>query len=172
MTSKEIVSHVPAYYQGYVNIITEDTVSDALGVSFERVLDVFSKIYDEQAGYAYGQGKWTIAELIGHLIDTERVFSYRALRWSRGDKMDFYGFDQEQFINQGNFNDRDFAGIKEEFKAVMESTGWLYDGMTEEQMKIIGKASGVEMSIEGLGYVITGHRMHHLNILEERYLGD
>ena len=170
MTNKEILEQVPAYFQGYVAKIDAESVHEALGMTFERVLETFSELYDEQSGFAYAEGKWTIAELFGHLIDSERVFAYRALRWSRGDKMDLYGFDQDQYIQEGNFDEREFAGIKEEFKAVMDGTGWLYDGFAAPQLTIVGKASGVEMSVEALGYVIAGHRQHHLNILKERYL--
>lgn len=143
--------------------------------SLESGLDLMQlfltkELPDEKLHYSYAQGKWTVAEVLLHLIDAERVFQYRALRFARGDTTELKGFDQDTYVPESNAIKRTRVDILEEFLAVRNATLKLYGSLDGGSLERVGVANGAKMSVRALGFVISGHQQHHLAILRERYL--
>lgn len=158
------------YYGRYI-----DKVRDAdLVPSMEKQLNNFPKfiasIPDEKWNYAYADGKWTIAEALLHVIDTERIFQYRALRFSRNDDSHLPGFDQDLYVPHSNANSRTKESIIKEYEAVRQSSLALYASLDDATLKQKGTASGSPASVAALGFIILGHQRHHRDIIRERYL--
>lgn len=158
------------FYQPYI-----DTLNDAdLVVLMERQLENFpqflSSIPDEKVHFRYAEGKWTVLEVLVHILDAERVFQYRALRIARGDKTPLPGFEQNDYVPESAANTRDLQGVIDEYKAVRLSTLTLYRSFSEDILKRKGIASGAEVSVGGLGFVTCGHQKHHRDLLRSRYL--
>ena len=120
--------------------------------------------------FRYDNGKWTIKELLQHIIDAERVLSYRALRFSRNDPSDLQGFDEDWYVGNSNGNERNFEDILEEFTYLRKANISLFNSFTSEMMLMLGTANGSIMSVRALGFIIVGHQMHHLKIIKEKYL--
>lgn len=132
--------------------------------------EVVSSLPKEKELYRYAEGKWTIKELLLHIIDTERIFNYRALRFSRNDKTDVQGFEQDDYNDNANANERTLQSLLEEFKAVRLSTIALYKGLSDEALLRMGTASGNGISVRALGLITSGHQRHHIRVFQERYL--
>ena len=120
--------------------------------------------------YRYAEGKWTIKEVLVHIIDDERIYAYRALRFARNDKTELPGFDQDPYAFYSNANVRSIESIIEEYEAVRMSTITLFNGFSDDVMLRSGVANNNEVTVRALGYHIAGHELHHLNILKNRYL--
>ena len=159
-----------SYYQGYIDTLGDVELSDIHQRQLQNFPQFIESIPDDRFHYAYDEGKWTIAEVLLHLIDAERVFQYRALRFSRGDSTPLPGFDQDKYVPHSNAGRRSRESIIEEYKAVRKSTIALFSNLDRQTLKIKGVASGVEMSVAALGFVISGHQRHHRDIIRERYL--
>lgn len=157
------------YYVTYISKVPDGDLLELLQKLKESSYALFSKLSDEQANYAYAEGKWTIKQALGHMIDTERVFAYRAFCFSR-EYGELPGFDQEIYINNGNYNDRSIQDLAEEFRATRESNLYLFRSLTEEQLNRKGIASGNPATVRALVYMVAGHELHHLGIIKERYL--
>ena len=114
--------------------------------------------------------KWTIKEIIQHLIDTERIFNYCALRIARNDSIDLAGFDQDQFVMYSDANKRDFENLMKEFSDLRKTTITLYQNFSENRLLQKGSVSGNIMSVRASGYLTSGHLLHHLNVINHRYL--
>jgi uncharacterized damage-inducible protein DinB len=125
---------------------------------------------EEKHSFSYAAGKWTLKELIQHIIDTERIFCYRALCFARNDKTALPGFDQDIFVDYGNANQLNYFDLLDEMATLRKSSIQLFQSFSEEALLRIGVASENEMSVRALGYLFSGHQMHHLNIVKERYL--
>lgn len=164
------IDDVPAYYQGYVKNITEEPLIELLRSSeadFTYLLNTFS---DEKAALAYDEGKWSVKDLIQHIIDSERVFVYRAMRFARNDSQELPGFDQDMYAEEANADNRHINELMGEFTATRSSSISLFTSFSNEQLARRGTASGVVFSVEVLGYLVSGHLLHHLKIIRERYL--
>jgi hypothetical protein len=118
----------------------------------------------------YAPGKWTIRDIVQHMTDTERVFAYRALRLGRGDTTPLMGFEQDLFANHAKAREKDLVALLDELKTVRQSSIMLYDFFGEEELQRSGICSHVEISVLALGFLITGHQKHHLQVMKERYL--
>lgn len=125
---------------------------------------------EDKLKYQYAEGKWTIKEILMHLIDMERIYMYRALRFARNDQTVLPGFDDEHYILFSNANDRDISGLLEEFEAVRHSTIAFLKGLTDQALLRTGRMNGNSVSVRALAYHIAGHELHHINIIKERYL--
>lgn len=167
---------LPEYYQGYLLEMEEyvpfasGRVNDALGKSFELFMELMSTIYPEQVHNSYAEGKWTIAEVLGHIIDSERIFSYRALQIARGSTENIPGYDQDEYVENSNYHQRDFESLKSELFTGMESSGYLFEGLTDEQLDTMGMANDQAITPRTIGMLMAAHRIHHINILQQRYL--
>lgn len=158
------------FYHGYVSRVEGDDALQVLEKNKSLVADFFRNLPTAKVDYAYASGKWTPKEILGHLIDGERVFSYRALRISRGDTTPLPGFEENDFAANSNAADRDLDSLIAEYEAVREATLQLYRNMTAEDADRIGEASGFPVSPLAIAYITAGHELHHLRIISERYL--
>lgn len=159
-----------SYYEPYISQVTESDIVAAMREQLEEVKKIFSGITEEQANYAYAEGKWTIKEVIGHLSDDERIFSYRALRISRADQTPIEGYEQDGYIENANFSGMSLSDLVEEFVLLRKANLILFENLPAEAWTRRGTASGIGISVRALAYLMVGHVRHHLNILRERYL--
>ncbi len=158
------------YYDRYISLVPEGSIVDTLSTQFESTLKLLRGIDESNANHRYAPEKWSIKELVGHLIDSERVFAYRALRFARNDQTPLSGFEQDDFVRGGNFDDRSLASLITEFEHVRKSTISLLGSLTPEAWTRRGPANEVEISVRALAYSMAGHEIHHMNILTTRYL--
>lgn len=160
------------YFEQYIQLATKDgkSILKMLEESQTEFDTILRKLPKEKHNFSYAEGKWTLKELIQHCIDTDRVFCYRALCFARNDSTSLPGFDQDIFVANGNANQLDFYDLLDEMKTLRKSTIQLYKSFSEEALSRFGVASGNKISVRALGYLFSGHQMHHLNILKERYL--
>lgn len=158
-------------FRGYIEQAPSSDVAVSLEVSEEMTIGLMSELTAEQWQTAYAPGKWTLAELFLHMIDTERIMSYRALRFSRGDQTALPGFDENAYVPMSDASNRSAESLLDEFIAVRQSTYLLFSNMSEEQMARTGSFSGYDpISVYEIGLIIAGHVVHHLGVVEERYL--
>jgi len=165
-TSKEY----GAYYANYISKVKDDNILQALKKGKSVAVNFLQKIPKSKWEHRYGSGKWTIKEVVVHLIDTERVFAYRAMRIARGDKQALHGFDQDAYVPNSNANARTPASIIAGYRAVREATIQLFKNLDDEALGRIGKASEAPVSPRAAGFIIAGHEIHHMTIIRDRYL--
>jgi hypothetical protein len=160
------------YFEQYIKLVySEDiTILESLERSQKEFESLLKSVPKKQQGFSYAQGKWTLKEVIQHIIDTERIFCYRALCFARNDKTSLPGYDHDLFVTNDNSNDRNYDDLLEEMQVLRKSTIQLYKSFSEGALLRIGVASDKKMSVRALGYVFSGHQKHHLNIVKERYL--
>jgi uncharacterized damage-inducible protein DinB len=161
---------VPHFYKNYVKLIEETDLLQALRISSHRCLELVHSIPETKADYRYADGKWTIRELLCHMIDAERIFAYRALRFARNDKTPLAGFEEKDYAVQANASGRSLAKIAAEMARLRAATIDLFEGFTPEMLLRKGMANNNELSVMALGFIIAGHETHHCQILKERYL--
>ena len=159
----------PAFSARYIALVPETDVLKLLEDSKEITYNLFNTMNEEQAMHTYAEGKWTLKQVLGHMVDTERTFAYRALCFSRNN-IELPGFDQDIYVNNTDFNSRTIQSLAEEFKVTRESTMYLYKSFSDEQLLRGGKASGYPVTVRGLVYMTAGHEQHHLKLIRERYL--
>ncbi|MFT7442480.1 MAG: hypothetical protein ACI9Q3_000854 [Maribacter sp.] len=160
------------YFEQYIKLVySEDrTIIESLESSQNEFESLLRSVPKEKYGFSYAQGKWTLKEVIQHIIDTERVFCYRALCFARNDKTSLPGYDQDIFVANDSANDRNYDDLLAEMQVLRKSTIQLYKSFSEEALLRIGVASEEKMSVRALGYLFSGHQKHHLNVVKERYL--
>jgi len=159
------------YYQNYIAQVSEEyTMIEELEISVHRLIKFVQNIPLDKFDYRYAEGKWTIKELLQHLVDTERIFAYRALRFARNDKTELPGFDENQYAEATNANKRSIQDLLTELAVVRQATLSLFKSFSDEELHRSGIASNNIMSVRALGIVIIGHQNHHQQIFEERYL--
>ena len=163
-------SEYALFYSNYIKSLGEVDLLDVLNSSLEETLSTLKDLPAEKLLYRYDDGKWTIKELIQHIIDAERVLSYRALRFSRNDPTDLQGFDEDWYVGNSNGNERDFTDLLNEFINVRNSSISLFNSFSNEMMLMLGTANRSIMSVRALGFIIAGHQMHHLKIIKEKYI--
>lgn len=161
-----------AYYQVYINTLGNSDLNETLVKQCENFPKFMESIPKEKFLYAYGKDKWTIAEVLLHIIDTERVFQYRALRFARMDRTPLPGFDQDLFVPNSNANKRSKESLVDEYLAVRNSTIALFSAFDSNDLKKVGVASDSETSVAALGFIICGHQRHHRDVIRKRYLQD
>jgi len=159
------------YYAQYIEQVSADLdLIAALNHSRETLVDFFQTLPEDKLTYRYQEGKWTPKEMLQHLIDTERVFTYRALRFSRNDKSELMGFEQDDFVLNSRANDRSVQDLLNEYQAVREASIALYKSSTDDTLSEVGVASGSPLSARAAGYITAGHDLHHIRLIQERYL--
>lgn len=159
------------FYANYIAQVSDEyTLIEELEISLHRFIKFVQDIPMDKFDYRYAEGKWAIKDIIQHLIDAERIFAYRALRFARNDKTDLPGFEENNYVNEANANKRSIMELLTELSAVRHATMYLFKTFNEEQLKRVGVASNNEMSVRALGFVIIGHQNHHQQIFVERYL--
>jgi uncharacterized damage-inducible protein DinB len=160
-----------AYYKAYVNQVSDAyTLIEELEISLHRFIKFVQDIPMDNFDYRYADGKWTIKDIIQHIIDAERVFSYRALRFARNDVTELPGYDEDVFANYANGSQRSIMDLLNELSAVRYATLSLFKSFNSEQLARIGIASENPMSVRAAGFIIIGHQNHHQKVFIERYL--
>lgn len=154
---------------GYVSLVNTTDLLGLLAQLKDSTYEFFSTMTEERAMYAYREGKWTFKEMLGHMIDAERTFAYRAFAFSR-DNVELPAFDQDIYIAAAHFNSQSIKELAEEYKATRESNLYLFRAFTAEQLMRKGIASNHPTSVRALVYMTAGHELHHWNIVRERYL--
>jgi uncharacterized damage-inducible protein DinB len=144
----------------------------ALRISGHRMVEVVHSITEAKADYHYADGKWSIRELLCHVIDAERIFAYRALRFARNDRTPLAGFEENDYAPQANASGRSLNKIAQEMAHVRTATIDLFESFTPDMLARKGIASNNELSVVGMGFIIAGHETHHRKVLVERYLTD
>lgn len=158
------------YYKKYIDKTTGLTLQQGLKECGDMTINFLESIPFERLEYRYDEGKWTIKEIIQHLIDTERIFTYRALRIARKDRTPLPGFEQDDFASISQANDRSIDDLMNDYKAVRLSTLILFDSFNEEMLSAKGTASDSPLSVRAVAFIIMGHELHHCQIINERYL--
>lgn len=165
------ISEYPPYQAAYIGLIDKEyTLVEELEISVHNFIRFVQDISMDKHDYSYAPGKWTIKDIIQHLIDTERIFSYRALRFSRGDATELPGFDENLFANNAQANERKLQEMLTELALVRQSTIMLFKSLTAESLLKTGIASGYTVSVRSIGFAVIGHQNHHIKIFKERYL--
>lgn len=169
MNRPETNEYAP-YYDRYISLIQSDDVLPVLAQQSADLKALFADVPEERGVHAYEEGKWTLKELLSHLIDGERIFSYRILRISRGDETPIEGFEQDGYIENSNANNRCIADLIEEFELERRANMRMLTNISEENSLRIGTASDNKVSVRALAYIMAGHIQHHVEIIKSRYL--
>ncbi len=165
------LTEYPSYYEGYLSVLSPQTnLLEELEASHYYFIKFVQDVPMDKFDYRYAEGKWTIKEIIQHLIDSERVYAYRALRFSRNDKTELPGFDENDFMVNCDANKRHLKDLLHEFSLVRHTTLELFRSLSEEALCHTGKANGSAMSVRAIGFMIIAHQEHHKNIFRELYL--
>ncbi|MGC1386335.1 MAG: DinB family protein [Candidatus Acidiferrales bacterium] len=172
---RKIEKPQPVEYAAYASMYVDLTPDDGpILIHLERNAQIVANLYrglpEERLLYRYAPGKWTMKEVLNHLIDDERIYAYRALRFARNDPTDLPGFDQELFTKHANANKRHLEDMLDEHADVRRASIALFNSFTDEMLLRRGTADGHAVSVRGLIYHLAGHEQHHLNILRDRYL--
>ena len=169
MNRPETSEYAP-YYERYISLVADSDIVDVLGSQPTRLQDMLTAMPDEKGEFRYAEGKWSIKELLGHIIDGERMFAYRAFRISRGDETPIEGFEQDGYIEHAHSNDRSFADIFDELSLLRRANLIFIKNLSDAGWLRVGTASDAKVSTRALVYIMAGHVEHHLAILKDRYL--
>jgi|SRR5579875_3035545 len=164
------LSRVPEYYHQYIKLAMDDDLKTAFQKHQTGLVSLLQNIPEEKWNYRYAEGKWSVKEVVQHIIDGERIFAYRALVFARKDKTPLPSFDENNYANASKADERNSHDMIEELKTVQKSSAQLFNSFDEEQLDESGIASNKSNYVKGIGYILVGHALHHKKILEERYL--
>ena len=169
--NKASIHPLPAYFDRYINLVPEDHLGEALRNSMTALEQIDINLLSRIGSKVYEPGKWTVKDILQHLIDSERVFAYRALRFARNDKTVLPGFDENTFADNASAELRSLEVILAELEAARTSTRFMFESLDIDRLMRSGTCNGKEISVLGLGFTIVGHQIHHLNVINERYAG-
>ncbi len=158
------------FYSDYLSELGDINPIEQLKLQSESVVKIFSGLTNKQAEYSYAKDKWSLKEVLGHLNDSERIFCYRALSIARRESQSLPGFEQDDYVREGNFNLKNINDLIEDYKIGRKSTIRLFGSFDKEIFLRMGKANNKNISVRAILYIILGHEKHHLNILNEKYL--
>ena len=161
---------VPQWFHRYIQQVAEEDLLTALKHSTAAALQLFDFVEESKWAYRYAEGKWSIKEMVQHLIDADRIFAYRALCIARKETVSLPGFDENSYAAASNADSRTKASLIEEFETVRKSIDQLFASFNQEQLGATGVSNKNSISVNAIGYIIPGHLQHHLTILKERYL--
>lgn len=161
-----------AYYHKYVSLVPDGDIATTLSTQLDATLAQWRAVPEELGTHAYAPGKWSIKEMMGHVIDTERIMAYRALRIARGDQTPLPGFEQDDFIANANFNAYSIAELADEFEAVRRANILLFKHLSPAELARRGTASDNPISAQALGFILAGHELYHQDLLKTRYLAE
>jgi uncharacterized damage-inducible protein DinB len=164
------LARVPQFYHKYINLVPGNDLNALLQENKRIISDFLAAIPAEKWTFRYAEGKWSIKELVQHLIDSERIFSYRALCIARGETASLPGFDENNYAALSNADTRTKESLLQELNSVQTSTTLLFQSFNEEQLERNGTANNNPIQVRTIGFIAVGHMLHHKNILQERYL--
>jgi hypothetical protein len=162
-------SEYAPFYHGYISSVPDGDVLALLRSGGRELIEALERIPESRGGHRYAPDKWTIREVIGHLIDAERIFGYRALRFARADQTPVPGFDENEYVKSAGSDARTIADLARELAVVRESSALMFESLPEDAWLRTGIANGNAISVRAIAYVVAGHPRHHLRILRERY---
>jgi uncharacterized damage-inducible protein DinB len=163
-------SEYDEFYGRYIDQVADGDVLEILGDGAQQTVSLLGEVSEEKANYAYAPGKWSIKEVVGHVIDAERCFAYRAFNFSRRDPAHLPSFEENDIAAASNADSRTLRDIMEEYESVRRATITLVQSLNDEMLTLTGTASGVEFSVRSIPFIIAGHEIHHRKVLQERYL--
>ena len=170
MHSRPDPSEYAPYAEVYVSRVPDGSYLEFLEAQTKRVMAELRAVTEEQSLIRYAPGKWSLRESYLHVVDAERIFTYRALRIARNDQTDLPGFEQDDYIAPSEADERTWSSIVDEFEAVRASTIHLFRNLPEAAWTRTGSANGRKASVRGLAYITAGHVEHHMELLHQRYL--
>ncbi len=158
------------FYQRYIEKVIEQDLLEALKMVHQNTQSLLRSIPEEKGGFRYAEGKWSIKEVIVHLMDCERIMTYRALRFSRKDNTELSGYDENAYVPNAHAGNFSMDELARQFQNLRTSTIDLFSGFTESMRNEKVPANGSMVSVAALGYIIAGHEAHHMEVIRERYL--
>lgn len=161
--------HAP-FFENYISLVEDPDIVSALTSQMPETNKTLAGIAEEKSLFRYAEGKWSIRELVGHLIDGERIMAYRALRFARNDQTPLEGFEQDEYIENADFDSVSLSELAAELALVRESSILMFKNLPEAAWTRSGLASGNLVTVRALAYIIAGHELHHMKILREKYL--
>jgi len=170
-TDRVPFDEVPSFYHGFVALAKGTDLLQALRKASDRSWDTVYRIPTGFAEHRYAEGKWSIKEVFQHVIDAERIFCYRALRFARNDGTELPGFDENAYVANAGTDRREFHELLREHDVVRTGSIALFRGFSPEMLTRTGIANGHRISVRAIGWVIAGHATHHMDVIDERYLG-
>lgn len=168
--AKPDLTRVPEFYHNYIKQVPDSDLMTGFKNQTATITDFLEHIPANKTDYAYAPGKWTVKEVLQHIIDAERVFTYRSLRFARKDSTPLPGFDENLFAHNAKAARRDWNELIEEFKSLRKATILLFGSFDDEQLDEAGVSNNYSNYVLAFGYIIIGHPLHHMRIIKERYL--
>jgi DinB superfamily len=163
-------TNAEGYFKNYTSLVIEQNLATAFIQQAKTLHTFYEVINEEKSKYAYAPNKWTLKEMLQHLIDTERIFAYRALAIARGETATLPGYDEDLYATNSNANNRTWASLTAEMQAVRATTIMLYESFSNDNLTTIGKFGNNSANANTIGFIIIGHVIHHLNVAKELYL--
>jgi hypothetical protein len=161
---------VPEFYHNYIRQVAHLTLAEALTQHGTELPELLHDVAEEKWVYRYAPGKWSIKEVVQHIIDAERIFCYRALSFARGEKAALPGFDENEYAAAARADNRTKTSLLQEFNVVQQGSSLLFASFDEAQLAAAGTANNNSIYVEAIGYIVAGHCRHHIQVLRERYL--
>jgi len=158
------------YFKRYIYLVSNENILELLENQLNEAISLYNNLDNSKIDYRYSQDKWSVKEIILHILDTERIFTYRALRIARKDKTSLPGFEQDDYINNTNWDNYQFSSVLEECELLRKHTITFFNNMTDEMLKQSGISSNMNLAVLAIPFIIAGHERHHLNIINSRYL--
>ncbi len=168
--NRPVETEYASYFEDYVSQVNETDVMTVLRSEIDDLDVLLNRVPADRETYAYADGKWTIREIIGHLIDGERVFGYRALCIARGETQNLPGFEQDDYMRTSPYNHIELEDLLSELRLVRLSNIAMFRTLDEEAWNRVGTANGNQVTVRALAFIMAGHLRHHMNVLKERYL--
>ncbi|UJH91793.1 DinB family protein [Antarcticibacterium sp. 1MA-6-2] len=159
----------PEYYQKYIRLLPQDDLLDLLSSQAAEMKEFISKLTNNDLKYSYAEGKWTVGQVLQHMLDNERIFQYRALCIARKDQSQLPGYDQDAYVSNSLIEERTTEDFKEEFEVVRNSGILLFKNFNEKMLRLRGSSNGYPLSTAAAGFIIVGHEKHHLNLFRSSY---
>jgi DinB family protein len=168
-TRPDATEYAP-YYGKYISRVADGNIIEILGHQIENTVALLHGLSDAQGKSRYAPEKWSVKEVVGHLIDSERVFGYRALRFARNDQTSLSGFEQNDYVREASFDEQNLSDLASEFEHVRRANIHLLRGLASDAWDRLGEANGNQVSVRALAYIIAGHELHHVEMIRSKYL--
>ena len=158
------------YYHKYISRVADGNIITVLGSQIDNTVALLHGLSEAQAAFRYAPEKWSVKEVVGHLIDSERVFGYRAMRFARNDQTPLSGFEQDAYVQAAAFDDQSLSDLASEFEHVRRANLLMLRGLNGDAWDRRGEANGNAVTVRGLAYIIAGHELHHVGVIRAKYL--
>ena len=168
-TERPLPSEYAPVYARYVDHVPSGNIIDLLETQLDDLLRLLEGLSDQDAGFRYAPDKWSIKQVVGHMIEAERIFVYRALAFSRNETNPLPGYEQDDYVGAANFDEQSWSGLLDELRAVRKATVCFFRSLNDAMMERTGVANEVSFTVRALAYIIAGHERHHINVFQERY---